>query len=144
MTPNLGQAGATAAAPDSAHVGANCGATVSARLSFSVIILAILLCGTAAGESRGAASLTLHVAPELKVVQQSGMLQVKIRLGSGTTARLWTANDCSAAPVNSFDVHASGIYNVPLRQFSTVAAGYACVLSSDGQLRSATPLLSLP
>lgn len=144
MSSRLGQFGVTTGSSSPADASASRRAALSVRLLCAVIVLATLFCGTAVGESRGAASLVLHVAPELKVVQLSGMLQVKIRLARGATARLWTADDCSAAPANSFEVRASGIYNVPLRQFSTATSGYACVFSSDGQLRSATRLLSLP
>lgn len=106
--------------------------------------LVALLSGGApvAAQSRrsAAATLFLQIRPEEVLAIQNSSVALKIRLARGASARLWSANPCTAPSPESQVITASGTYSIPLTSFAPSSNDQAagpwrvCLASSDGLL----------
>jgi hypothetical protein len=91
-------------------------------------------------------TLVLTVVPEERMALQGNAVSLKIRLASGTTARLWAGTSCGTALPASLVITRSGAYSIQptaLGVTYTPAASEVvsvCLLSSDGLLHDSVAI----
>jgi hypothetical protein len=115
----------------------------------ALMAVVVLLTGTAqlhAQRRTATASLTLQVRPEELLQAQADGVVLKIRLGRGSSARLWAANACTLPSPQSYVIAKSGIHDIPYNALAPVTSGprgssqRVCLVSSDGVLSDSLPV----
>ena len=85
-------------------------------------------------------TLTLSVSPQIVLVQQGDNVILTIRLPHGVTAQIWADNSCGSPKNNAMTFTSSGSFTIPIQSIKGHGERFACVLSSDGLLRTSISL----
>ena len=107
-----------------------------AGLAACLLVVAFAYAGVRSVTTR----LNLAVGEQVYLAQQGNNLILKIRMAPGVTAQLWADNVCGQPKSNALVFTKSGNYTIPVESIKGSGASYACLLSSDGQLKTSVAL----
>jgi hypothetical protein len=108
----------------------------------SCIGLVFCICGLAQSSSATNMQLVVQVRSEAAIAWQGeNAVLVKVRLGPGIQARVWTDDSCGTPSVNGQVIRGSGTYTIPLAAIDGSGTANICLSSSDGGLRTVLPTL---
>ncbi|MBI3667355.1 MAG: hypothetical protein HY236_14205 [Acidobacteria bacterium] len=87
--------------------------------------------------------LLVQVRPEALLLQQDeNAVGLRIRLASGTMARIWTDRSCGLPESDTYLVSRSGTYIIPFSAIENKGATTICLSSSDGSISTSLQFLS--
>ena len=85
--------------------------------------------------------MVVRVAPAVELrAQSSETLSIRIRLAPQTVGWIWRADTCDGPGLNAYVLSRSGNYEVPVMDVKGEGK-FACLSSSDGQLRVLVALI---
>ena len=111
-------------------------------ISTFLLMACFAISGALHAQQALSSTIGVRIVPEVKLVTTGEALQITIRLNRGSTARIWTSDDCSPSSSPS-ELSRSGIYELPLGSLPGNGSRI-CLESSDGTLRTSTAFSRLP
>ncbi len=109
--------------------------------SWAVAVVIVLVAVAAHAASKSSVGFLIEIREAVQVEQQGSVVRVAIRLDKTVSALVWRGADCKQAGSGAQSIQRSGVYDLSLSQLGDSRSPSVCLLSSDGRLAVAVPVV---